>query len=167
MDGILDDFRTIAASLTYHRPAVPVVSTLTGTTATPEQLTSPDYWTDHIRGTVRFHDAVTTLRTQGTTTFLEVGPDASLASLAQASLTEPHTTAIPLQRANHPEPQTLLSAVARAHTTGTPVDLATLTPAPNASPFPPTPSNAVPTGRRPRPEPMSGGSASTRSATRC
>ncbi|MFJ1804312.1 type I polyketide synthase, partial [Streptomyces sp. NPDC088180] len=128
MDGILDDFRTIAASLTYHRPAVPVVSTLTGTTATPEQLTSPDYWTDHIRGTVRFHDAVTTLRTHGTTTFLEVGPDASLASLAQASLTEPHTTAIPLQRAGHPEPRTLLSAVARAHTTGTPVDLATLTP---------------------------------------
>ncbi|WP_037809008.1 hypothetical protein, partial [Streptomyces sp. NRRL F-2580] len=42
MDGILDQFRTTAATLTYHTPTIPIISNLTGQPATTEQLTNPD-----------------------------------------------------------------------------------------------------------------------------
>ncbi|MET8977517.1 thioester reductase domain-containing protein [Streptomyces sp. NPDC004539] len=104
MDPILDEFRSAAAKLTFHQPQIPIISTLTGTVT---DLTTPDYWTDQLRGTVRFHQALTTLHSQGVTTTLELGP------------TPTFPTAIPLLRKNQPEPQSLYATL---HTTGTPVD---------------------------------------------
>ncbi|MFF2808890.1 type I polyketide synthase, partial [Streptomyces sp. NPDC058000] len=79
MDPILDQFRTIAATLTYQTPRIPVLSNITGHIATTEQLTDPDYWTHHIRTTVRFADTLTTLNQHHTTTtYLELGPTTTL-----------------------------------------------------------------------------------------
>ncbi|WP_208870257.1 hypothetical protein, partial [Streptomyces monomycini] len=49
---------------------LPLISTLTGQTATHHDLAHPDYWTDHARNTVRFHHALTTLHEHGTTAYL-------------------------------------------------------------------------------------------------
>jgi acyl transferase domain-containing protein len=49
MDGVLDEFRAIATGLTYHLPRIPVISSVTGRPATAEDLSSPDYWAQHIR----------------------------------------------------------------------------------------------------------------------
>ncbi|KOX02212.1 acyltransferase domain-containing protein, partial [Streptomyces sp. NRRL B-3648] len=70
MDDILDEFRQVAATITYHPPRIPLVSTLTGRPTTTDELRTPDYWTDQIRGTVRFTDALTSLHEAGTTTFV-------------------------------------------------------------------------------------------------
>nr|WP_285223678.1 type I polyketide synthase [Frankia sp. AiPa1] len=86
-DPILDDFHTTAATVTYHSPTIPIISNLTGTPATPEQLTTPDYWAEHVRRTVRFAAGVTTLADLGVTTYLELGPDTTLTSLATQILT--------------------------------------------------------------------------------
>ncbi|WP_030754338.1 acyltransferase domain-containing protein, partial [Streptomyces sp. NRRL S-31] len=72
MDPMLEDFRTVLGTLAFHAPAIPLVSTLTGTLAGPEILT-PDYWVDHARQAVRFADAIHTLHRGGTTTYLELG----------------------------------------------------------------------------------------------
>ncbi|WP_189939363.1 acyltransferase domain-containing protein, partial [Streptomyces sulfonofaciens] len=75
MNSALHDFHNIAQTLTYHPPRIPVISNLTGTTATTHQLTSPQYWTDHIRQPVHFHQGITTLHHQHhTTTYLELAP---------------------------------------------------------------------------------------------
>ncbi|MFE5936546.1 SDR family NAD(P)-dependent oxidoreductase [Streptomyces sp. NPDC056470] len=126
MDGILDGFREVAASLTYRPPTIPVVSTATGELATTGQLTSPDYWTHHIRTTVRFTDALRTLDSQGVTTYVEVGPDAVLTSLTHQTLDG--ATAVALMRSGRPEAETVAEAVARAHTAGAPLDAATFFP---------------------------------------
>ncbi|WP_157555945.1 type I polyketide synthase, partial [Herbidospora yilanensis] len=115
MDSVLDEFHAVAATLAYRPPAVPVVSNVTGRVATVEELTDPAYWTRHIRHAVRFHDAVTTLRGEGVTTFLELGPDAVL-----SALTGGHA----VLRRGRPEGATLLRALAAAHTRGVEVDLA-------------------------------------------
>lgn len=49
MEGMLDDFRQVAESLTYHPPALPVVSNLTGRAVTPGELLDPGHWVRHAR----------------------------------------------------------------------------------------------------------------------
>ncbi|MFF7634693.1 SDR family NAD(P)-dependent oxidoreductase [Kitasatospora sp. NPDC008050] len=111
MDPILDEFHTEAAQLTYHEPKIPIVSHL----GTAEPLTSPGYWTDHIRQTVRFTDTITTLHQHGVTTTLELGPDPVLTTLTDTPL------AIPTLRADRPEADTFNAALAHLHTHGHPV----------------------------------------------
>ncbi|GAB7188304.1 SDR family NAD(P)-dependent oxidoreductase [Kitasatospora sp. Ki12] len=106
MDPILEDFRTAAKSITHHTPTIPVISNLTGQ---PLTEVSADYWVNHLRGTVRYHDAVTHLAEQGVTTHLEIGPDAALTPLT------PNTT--PTTRRNHPEVHQLVTALATLHLT--------------------------------------------------
>ncbi|WP_432122223.1 thioester reductase domain-containing protein, partial [Streptomyces sp. S1] len=111
MNQAAEEFRTAAASVTYHPPTIPLVSTLTGQLANHE-LTKADYWADQLRGTVRFTHALNTLNNHDTTTYLEIGPNAVLTPLALAT----QATAIALLRAGKPETHTLLTALAITHT---------------------------------------------------
>ncbi|UCM87589.1 type I polyketide synthase [Streptomyces marincola] len=116
MDHVLDEFRTIAAEVTYHPPTIPVVSNVTGTLATEEQLTSPDYWTQHIRQPVRFHHGIQYLKNQGITHLIEIGPT------TLATHTTPHIPTTPTLRTNQPENHTLHTTLATTHTHGTPTN---------------------------------------------
>ncbi|WUI00896.1 SDR family NAD(P)-dependent oxidoreductase [Spirillospora sp. NBC_00431] len=121
MDPVLEEFRETARTLTYHPPATPVASNLTGELATPEQLRSPDYWVDHIRQTVRYADGISALQENDVTTHLEIGPDATLTAIT------PDT--IPL---HHP----LTTALATAHTHGVTIDWTKILPATRAVDLP-------------------------------
>ncbi|WP_139837188.1 type I polyketide synthase, partial [Mycobacterium szulgai] len=79
MDPALPEFEAIAAGMKLSPPTVPILSNLTGQLVTPDQLTSPHYWTQHLRNTVRFADCVAELLTQGPHTFLELSPHPVLA----------------------------------------------------------------------------------------
>ncbi|MFC7310866.1 acyltransferase domain-containing protein, partial [Streptomyces monticola] len=48
MEPMLDEFRTVAASLTYHEPSIPVL----------KDITDPEYWVRHVRDAVRFADDI-------------------------------------------------------------------------------------------------------------
>ncbi|MDY0815666.1 type I polyketide synthase [Kitasatospora purpeofusca] len=121
MDGMLEEFLTVAQALTFHRPTIPVVSNVTGKVATVEELTDPEYWVRQVRGAVRFADVVTTLAAEGATTFVELGPDGTLAGLVGAILDEA-VTAVPVLRRERPEERTALTALARIHVQGHHVD---------------------------------------------
>lgn len=82
MTPMLAEFRQVAASITYHKPKLPIVSNLTGKLAGAE-IQTPEYWVRHVRETVRFADGVMTLQEQGINTLLEVGPGATLLGIAQ------------------------------------------------------------------------------------
>ncbi|WP_198943108.1 type I polyketide synthase, partial [Actinophytocola xanthii] len=120
MAPMLDAFRAAVADLTWHEPVIPVVSTLTGKPAGPD-WGSPDYWVEHVRGTVRFAEAV---RTSGGATFLELGPDAVLTGLVGE--TAPEAVAVPLLRRDRGEEQAAVTALARLYCAGVPVTWAEL-----------------------------------------
>ncbi|MEH0827659.1 SDR family NAD(P)-dependent oxidoreductase, partial [Micromonospora sp. CPCC 205714] len=121
---MLDEFRAVAAELTYAEPQLPVVSNLTGALASSE-LTDPEYWVRHVREAVRFADGVTALHAAGATTFLEIGPDAALTPMIEGILTD-DVTVVPSLRRGHDEHHQALTALAKLHVTGTTVDWTTL-----------------------------------------
>ncbi|WP_198539338.1 type I polyketide synthase, partial [Streptomyces graminilatus] len=123
MDPVLDEFRRAAARLTYHSPTIPLISHVTGALADPREVACADYWAAHLRRTVRFADGVRTLRAEGVTTFLEVGPDGVLSSLVRDTVDDPDTVAaVPALRRDRPETQTLFTALATAFVRGADVD---------------------------------------------
>ncbi|MFI5799465.1 type I polyketide synthase [Streptomyces sp. NPDC051677] len=129
MDGMLDDFLQVTSSVEYHAPSVPVVSNATGEPASATQLSDPRYWVDHVRGTVRFADGVRTLvAEEGVTTFVEVGPDRVLTGMAADSLGDRDALRVAVLHRDRPEARSALTALARLHCQGVPVDLAPLLP---------------------------------------
>ncbi|HLP57819.1 MAG TPA: beta-ketoacyl synthase N-terminal-like domain-containing protein, partial [Candidatus Deferrimicrobium sp.] len=69
----------------FHNPSIPFISTVTGEKAADNQLTSPQYWLDHMRQTVRFSDALNTAKKDGFQVFLEIGPTSTLTQLGKSS----------------------------------------------------------------------------------
>ncbi|MFF5727398.1 type I polyketide synthase [[Kitasatospora] papulosa] len=128
MDAMLDEFHAVVAQLTFHEPRVDVVSALTGLPATGRQLRDPRYWVRHVRGTVRFADAVAALAGSGVTRYVEVGPDAVLTGLARECVGEDAAAFVALGRRHGAEPAALLSGLARLHVDGMPLDWAAVFP---------------------------------------
>ncbi|MGH3375519.1 MAG: type I polyketide synthase, partial [Actinoallomurus sp.] len=116
MDAILEDFEQAARSVSYAAPQVPLISNLTGAPATPEELCTPRYWVDHVRGAVRFGDGVRALAERGVGLFLELGPDAVLCAMAQENLDAAVT--VPTLRRDRGEETSIVTALARLHVNG-------------------------------------------------
>ena len=122
MDAILDEFREVARGLTFSEPAIPVVSNVTGRVATAGQLSTPEYWVEHVRRAVRFMDGVRSLRAESVTTFVELGPDAVLSGMARESLAPDRVVTAPLLRRGRPEVRAFLTGLAQAYAAGAEVD---------------------------------------------
>ncbi|MFF3663920.1 beta-ketoacyl synthase N-terminal-like domain-containing protein, partial [Streptomyces olivochromogenes] len=119
MEPMLAEFRRVAEGLSYGAPRIPVVSNLTGRTATSTEITSPEYWVRHVREAVRFADGVGELNDLGVSTYLEIGPDAVLTAMARDTLpADAKTTVVPSVRRGRAEVRTLLGAVGELHATG-------------------------------------------------
>ncbi|MET9432175.1 type I polyketide synthase [Streptomyces sp. NPDC003036] len=136
MEEVLDEFREVASELTFRPPRIPVVSNVTGTLATAEQLTSPDYWATHIREAVRFLDGVRCLEAEGVTDFVELGPDGVLTALAQSCLEEEAGLLVPALRRDRAEQETVMGALARLRLRGASPDWSTVFPGARTVPLP-------------------------------
>ncbi|BBJ38666.1 hypothetical protein SSPO_013840 [Streptomyces antimycoticus] len=134
MDPILKPFKEAISGLTYHPPTIPLLSNLTGQPA-DNHITTPDYWTQHIRQPVHFHPAITHTAPH-TSTYLELGPDPILTTATHHTLHH-HTTTNTEQNnptdrptplitsaltRKQPEGRALAHALARLHSVGVEVD---------------------------------------------
>ncbi|MGW7825282.1 acyltransferase domain-containing protein, partial [Streptomyces puniciscabiei] len=119
MEPMLAEFASIATQVTYHRPALHAVSTLTGTVLDGDDWSTPEYWVRQVREAVRFHDAArTAVEDLGVARFLEIGPDPVLTALLDTA------PAACVLRRDRDERETTLAAVAELFVRGTPVDWA-------------------------------------------
>ncbi|GLY91996.1 type I polyketide synthase [Actinoallomurus iriomotensis] len=118
VDEVVAELVAVARGLTFHPPALPVVSTVTGE-VTGQELCEPEYWGRQVRETVRFADGLRGLADAGATVFLEVGPDQVLSAAAEGCL--PDAVHAATLAARRDEPQAVLSALAALDTAGVPV----------------------------------------------
>ncbi len=101
LDPVLDEFRAGFAAVSLLAPQRPFVSNLTGTWITDEQATSPDYWTRHLRETVRFADGIATLSADTPQrVFVEVGPGHALSSFVRQ---QPNPSRAVVASLRHPD----------------------------------------------------------------
>ncbi|MGV9612822.1 type I polyketide synthase [Nocardia xishanensis] len=119
MEPMLAEFASALQGLTFDRPGIALVSTVTGVRVEHE-MSDPLYWVGQVRDTVRFADAVATMAGMGVTRFAEVGPDSVLTPMIAETLDT--ATTVALTRRGNADPTTLLTGLARLYVTGTPVD---------------------------------------------
>ncbi|MEV0403035.1 SDR family NAD(P)-dependent oxidoreductase [Actinoallomurus sp. NPDC050550] len=121
MAPMLEEFRAVAESLTYHDAAVPFVSAVSGDVSAA--VSTPRYWVDHVSATVRFKDALSALHGAGVRTFIEVGPAAVLTTMGeQCDLDDGESAFVPACHREGSEVASVLTALGCLHTRGVTVD---------------------------------------------
>ena len=102
MEPILAPFLEQVEKIRFNSPQIPFVSNFTGTWITPEEATSPGYWSRHLRHTVRFSDCVQALMKHSNRIFLEVGPGRTLGTFVRQHPDESKGR-VALSSARHPK----------------------------------------------------------------
>lgn len=114
--------------LTLHPPRVPFISNVTGTWISDDEAISPDYWSRHMRETVRFADGLAELFKEPARALLEIGPGQTLAALARQHPVkgERHLilNSLPSAQAPQHDTATMLDALGRLWMAGMPLDWA-------------------------------------------
>ncbi|WIY03018.1 type I polyketide synthase [Amycolatopsis mongoliensis] len=118
MEPMLDEFAVVAEKLTYAKPGIPIVSTVSA----GADLASPEYWVEQVRATVRFDDGVRALAAEGVGTFVEIGPAPVLTAAASTALDDETLAFVPALRKDRDEAHAVVTAVAALHARGIPVD---------------------------------------------
>lgn len=119
MEPMLAEFTAVAATITYHPPAIPIISNVTGQPATANDLVTPDYWREHVRAAVQFAPAVQALYAQKVDIFLEIGPQPHLIGMAARIPSAGSTPLLlPSLRPEQPDWPTLLSSLATLYVQG-------------------------------------------------
>lgn len=82
MDAMAAEFGRFLSGVELRRPATPLLSNLTGTWMTDEQVTDPGTWARQISSTIRFADELDVLLSDPDRILVEVGPGGSLTGSA-------------------------------------------------------------------------------------
>jgi acyl transferase domain-containing protein/NADPH:quinone reductase-like Zn-dependent oxidoreductase/acyl carrier protein len=85
MEPMVSAFAAVARQVSYAPPQISLVSNLTGELV-GAQITTAEYWCEHLRQTVQFAKGVETLHQLGCTGFVEIGPKPTLLGMARSSL---------------------------------------------------------------------------------
>jgi len=102
MDPILDEFKALFSTINFAQMDVPFVSNTTGQMADVELVSTADYWANHLRGTVRFAEGMSTLMAAPDVIFIECGPGNTLSTFARANTDKQAGHSI-IQTIRHPK----------------------------------------------------------------
>ncbi len=102
MDPILDEFKSLFKDIHFGEITLPFISNSSGDWAEQEIVASADYWANHLRGTVRFADGMSTLMSVDDAVFVECGPGNTLSTFARQSADKKNSHSI-IQTIRHPK----------------------------------------------------------------
>ncbi|MEU1131826.1 SDR family oxidoreductase [Streptomyces sp. NPDC005900] len=121
MAEVYDDFRAALETITFHEPAISLISNVTGKLARFAEIGTPEYWVRHIGEPVQFLAGIRAVARRGRHALVEIGPSTALTALAQRSLpVADHLWLASLRRRDRGG-DTTLRALAEYYTAGLPV----------------------------------------------
>lgn len=121
MDPILKEFEQEVAKVTINHPQIPLISNATGKEITRAELT-PEYFSRHIRGTVRFKEDIQYLDNElGIDVFLEAGPNPTLIGLAKQGIDKPQAAFISSGKKKQASTKHLMEGLIELFHSGIPV----------------------------------------------
>ncbi|MBK6882785.1 MAG: amino acid adenylation domain-containing protein [Flavobacteriales bacterium] len=83
MDAMVAPYKKVVDGVQLNAPRIPIISTVTAEWLKDEEATSSKYWSDHLRATVRFAQAVKFAWADADRVMLEVGPRITATTLAR------------------------------------------------------------------------------------
>lgn len=108
-------FQKEVEKVSLKPPQIPFVSNVTGDWIETAEATNPKYWVKHLHRTVRFADGLSTLLKGKNVILLEVGPGATLSTLAKRHPNKQEAQSIlcslPQPYHNHPDTMILLNTL--------------------------------------------------------
>ncbi len=118
LEPILDEFESLVASFDMQTPKIPIVSNLYGRIVKDDEITTPQYWRDHMRKPVLFMDSIHTLTNMGVDCFLECGPHPVLTNMGKKCVDNTKYLWIHSLQRNQEDKKLILSAVAQLYCYG-------------------------------------------------
>ncbi|NJK47968.1 alpha/beta fold hydrolase [Candidatus Gracilibacteria bacterium] len=85
MEPMLEEFERVVSQIKYATPRIDIVSNLTGELA-GEEITTPQYWLDHVRQPVKFASSIEVLEQHNYQILLEIGAKPTLLGMARTIL---------------------------------------------------------------------------------
>ncbi len=124
LEPMLEEFEKRAEKIAYSKPRVRMVSNVTGRVAAGNEMGRARYWREHMRQAVQFHAGLEAARAAGCTTFIEMGPQPHLLSLAKTAVSDPQVLWLPSMRRGRSAWLDLLSSVRALYEDGAEIDWA-------------------------------------------
>jgi malonyl CoA-acyl carrier protein transacylase len=122
MKPMLEDFARLAREITYYPPQIEIISNVTGTVIADE-ISTADYWCEHILAPVRFAESMFSLSRKKTNIFLEIGPKPILIGMGRGCLPDTPSLWLASMQTEKDDQQQLLESLALLYTKGVPVKL--------------------------------------------
>ncbi|MBL0126794.1 MAG: amino acid adenylation domain-containing protein [Flavobacteriales bacterium] len=89
MDAMVAPYKKVVESVKLNAPRIPIISTVTAEWLKDDEAVSSKYWSDHLRATVRFAQAVKFAWRDADRVMLEVGPRTTATTLARQQSSDP------------------------------------------------------------------------------
>ena len=122
VEPILPPFGEILETVRFKPLCIALVSNVTGTSASFEDIGCPSYWLTHMRAPVRFASAMQTLVEQGVTHFIEIGPHPVLLGMGAECVLGDEMEWLPSLHRDRPDWSDLLESLKRLYADGVDVD---------------------------------------------
>ncbi len=116
------DYYEKISTVSYQKPHINIISTMTGKLEDDSTMGSTEYWVGHLSNPVRFHDAVLNASKMGYTIFIEIGGTATLSGLANQCLPEGDYIFLPSLRQAVNEYKQFLESVTALYLCGVELD---------------------------------------------
>lgn len=117
MDPILEEFEAFALGIKFSVPQIPLINNLTGE-AVDEQITTPTYWSEHIRSSVQFEQSVATMVGEDLDALIEIGPTPALVGMAKRCQPDWSVATIASLRKGKPDVTAMMDSVADLYVAG-------------------------------------------------
>ena len=122
MESILPAFENAAREMRFGAPQLSIVSNVTGDYLTQQDVTTPAYWSRHIRQPVQFAAGMHTLQEHGYTVFVEIGPQPTLIGLGRRCVSAGASVWLPSLRQGSSEWRQMLLSLGELYVRGAAVD---------------------------------------------